>query len=255
MALTVSQVAEIAGVSVRTLHHYDEIGLLRPSGRSAAGYRLYNDADLARLQQVMFFRELEMPLQEIRKALSDPEFDIAAALRMQRQLLSEKAARLHGLLSAVDAALARLGNEEPMTREEMIQMFDGFDPSAYETEVEQRWGQTEAYQESRRRTARYSKRDWEAIKSEANATFARLADLMTAGIAPDSSEAMDAAEAHRQHIDRWFYPCSPAFHRGLGRLYVDDPRFTANLDKTTPGLAAYAAAAFAANAERAKSPT
>ncbi|MCY1004568.1 MerR family transcriptional regulator [Nannocystis pusilla] len=254
MALTVKQVASIAGVSVRALHHYDEIGLLRPSGRSGAGYRLYSEADLSRLQQVLFFRALEFPLQEICRIMRDPEFDIGASLRMQRQLLSEKAVQLQSLLAAVDAAIARLESKRPMTPEEMKQMFDGFDPSEHEAEAEARWGHTEAFRESKRRTAGYGKGDWQQIKDEAAATFERLGALMTAGAAPDSPEAMDAAEAHRRHIDRWFYPCSPAFHRNLGRLYVDDPRFTANIDKTTPGLAAYAAAAFAANAERAKPP-
>lgn len=251
MAHTVSQVAALAGVSVRTLHHYDEIGLLRPSGRSGAGYRLYSDADLERLQQVLFFRALEFPLQEICRILGDPEFDLGASLRMQRQLLSERSVKLQALLHAVDAALARLESEEPMTNEEIKQMFDGFDPAEHEAEAEQRWGHTDAFQESKRRTARYTKTDWQAIKDEAAAIFARLAALMGAGAPPDGAEAMDAAEAHRQHIDRWFYPCPSPLHRGLGQLYVDDPRFTANIDKTSPGLAVYAARAFAANADRA----
>src|SRR5688572_920406 len=106
MALTVSQVAAVAGVSVRALHHYDEIGLLRPSGRSAAGYRLYSDADLERLQQVLFFRALELPLEDITRIMTDPDFDVAAALRMQRQQLAEKTVKLRALVSAVDAALA-----------------------------------------------------------------------------------------------------------------------------------------------------
>lgn len=136
-----------------------------------------------------------------------------------------------------------------MTREDMKQMFDGFDPGGHEAEAEQRWGDSEAFQESKRRTARYTRSDWQEIKTEAAAIFERLAALMTAGTPPDSPEAMAAAESHRLHIDRWFYPCPHALHRGLGQLYVDDPRFTANIDKTSPGLAAYAAEAFAANAD------
>jgi len=157
MALTVSQVAGIAGVSVRTLHHYDEIGLLKPSGRSAAGYRLYSDADLARLQQVLCFRALELSLDDIHRIMTDPAYDVGAALRMQRQLLSERAVKLRALLDAVETAITRLGNEEPMREDEMKQMFDGFDPGQYEAEVEQRWGDTEAYKESKRRTAKYTK--------------------------------------------------------------------------------------------------
>jgi DNA-binding transcriptional MerR regulator len=255
MALTVSQVAALAGVSVRTLHHYDEIGLLRPSGRSGAGYRLYSDADLSRLQQVLFFRALELPLQEICRIMRDPGFDIAASLRMQRQLLAEKAVKLHALIDAVDAALARLESERQMTPEEIKQMFDGFDPAQYEDEAQRRWGATEAYQESKRRTSRYTQRDWQELKAEAAAIYERLAALMTAGAPPDAPDVMDAAEAHRQHITRWFYPCPPTTHRGLGRLYVEDPRFSASIDAPAPGLAAYAAAAFAANADRAAGAT
>src|SRR3954452_24844647 len=108
MALTVSQVARMTGVSVRALHHYDEIGLLRPSGRSDAGYRLYGPADLERLQQVLFFRELGFPLEEIARIVTDPGFDLGTALRMQREMLGQKLVRTHALIAAVDAALARL---------------------------------------------------------------------------------------------------------------------------------------------------
>ncbi len=250
MARTVSQAAGIAGISIRTLHHYDEIGLLEPSGRSAAGYRLYSDADMARLQQILCFRALELPLDDIRRILTDPAYDAGAALRMQRALLSERAVALRALLDAVEAAITRLEREEPMTDTEMKQMFDGFDPKQHEAEAEQRWGDSEAFKESKRRTARYTKHDWQAIKDEAAAAFARLAALMARGVPADATEAMDAAEAHRQHIERWFYTCPKPMHRGLGQLYVDDPRFTANIDKPAPGLAEYAARAFAANAAR-----
>jgi MerR family transcriptional regulator, thiopeptide resistance regulator len=250
MALTVSQVARVVGVSVRALHHYDEIGLLRPSERSAAGYRLYSGADLERLQQVLFFRALELPLEEIARIMTDPDFDVGAALRMQRQMLSEKAVKLAALVSAVDAAIERFEKGEPMKEEEMKDMFEGFNPREYEEEAEQRWGNTEAFKESKRRTARYTKQDWQAVKEEMGAIFGRLAALIEAGEPADGPEAMDAAEAHRQHIERWFYTCPRSMHRGLGKLYVDDPRFTANIDKTRPGLAEYAARAFAANAGR-----
>ncbi len=250
MALTVSQVAAVAGVSVRTLHHYDEIGLLRPSGRSAAGYRLYSDGDVERLQQVLFFRALELPLDDIHRIMSDPEFDVASALRMQRQLLAEKTVKLRALVSAVDAALARLERKQPIQESEMKEMFEGFDPAQYEAEAEQRWGHTDAYKESKRRAARYTRNDWETIKAEAMAPFAALGALMAAGKPADGVEAMDAAEAHRQHIERWFYTCPRSMHAGLGQLYIDDPRFTANIDKFGAGLSMYAAQAFAANAKR-----
>ena len=262
MGLTVSQVSRIANISVRALHHYDEIGLLVPRDRSDAGYRLYGDADLARLQQILFFRALELPLAEIARIMTDPAFDVAAALRYQREMLIEKVARSHALIQAVDAAIATIettGKGTPAMSDDktsasageaLFEAWKDFKQEDYEAETEQRWGDTEAFKESKRRTARYTKQDWELIKREAAAVMQGLCDQMTAGTAPDAAPAMDAAEAHRAHITRWFYACSPAIHRGLGELYVNDPRFTANLDKLRPGLSAYARAAFAANADR-----
>lgn len=250
MAMTVSQVARLTGVSIRTLHYYDEVGLLRPSGRSEAGYRLYAPADLNRLQQVLFFRELGFSLEEILRIVSEPGFDVGAALRTQRQLLTERAVRLQALLTAVDQAIARVERGDPMETQDVKEMFKDFRPQEYAAEVEQRWGDTEAYRESKRRTAGYTQRDFAAIKAESESLFGRLAALLDAGAAPTTTAAMDAAEEHRQHIERWFYPCPKTLHRGLGELYVNDPRFTANIDRVRSGLAAYACAAFRANAER-----
>ena len=137
-----------------------------------------------------------------------------------------------------------------MTPEEKLKVFGDFKPEAHEAEAEQRWGDTPEHQESKRRTKSYRKQDWEAIKAEAAAIYGDLARLMTAGVAPASTQAMDAAERHRAHVTRWFYPCSPQVHRGLGELYVADPRFTAGIDQHGDGLAAYCGQAFAANAER-----
>ena len=273
MALTVSTVARLTGVSVRALHHYDEIGLLRPSGRSEAGYRLYDEGDLARLQQIMFFRALELPLEEIARIMSDPDFDVVATLRSQREMLVARVASTHALIGAVDAAIERIASpaprrggdatmrdkakEHPTIEDRANEMFAAFTfkdfkPEQYEAEAEQRWGNTDAFKESKRRTARYTKADWELIKQEAAAVYLRLGDLMAAGEAPDAPAVLDAAEAHRQHISRWFYDCSYEIHAGLGELYVNDARFTANIDRARPGLSAYLRAAFAANAARAK---
>jgi DNA-binding transcriptional MerR regulator len=250
MGLKVSEVARLAGVSVRTLHHYDEIGLLRPSGRSQAGYRLYADKDLRKLQQVLFFKELGFPLEEIQRIVNDRAFDLKAGLLMQRQLLIEKSVRIQALIRAVDAALESLERGTTMSKEEMFEVFGDLDPSKYEDEVQQRWGETDAYRESKKRTARYKKQDWLQLKAEGDAITQKLAELMSAGVKASDTRAMDVAEEHRRYISRWFYPCSPEMHRGLGEMYVADSRFTENIDKVKRGLAKYWRDANTANAAR-----
>jgi DNA-binding transcriptional MerR regulator len=251
MTLTVSQVARTTGISVRTLHHYDEIGLVRPSGRSAAGYRLYAPADLERLQRVLFYRELSIPLEEIARILDDPTIDERVALNTQRKMLIDDIERSQALVAAVDAAIARIERGEAMTTEDDVRAaFGEFDPTKYEDEARERWGDTPAFQESQRRTKGYTQDDWQLIRREGDEIFARLAGLLAAGTPPSDPAAMDAAEDHRRHIERWFYPCSRAMHRGLGDMYIQDSRFQATLDGIRDGLAAYARAAFDANASR-----
>jgi DNA-binding transcriptional MerR regulator len=247
-AYTIGHVARAARVSVRALHHYDEIGLVQPSGRSAKGYRLYTPADLERLQQVLFYRELAFPLEEIRRILADPAFDRRRALLAQRARLAERAARASALVALVDRTIARLERGETMTPDEM---FDGFDPSQHDEEVRARWGATESYAESARRTARYTQEDWVRIRAEADALRHAFAEAMERGTPPTDAAAMDVAERHRLHIDRWFYPCPPRMHAGLGEMYVNDPRFAANYDKVRAGLAGYVRDAIRANAQRA----
>jgi MerR family transcriptional regulator, thiopeptide resistance regulator len=250
MTLTVSQVSKLSKVSVRTLHHYDDLGLLRPSARSEAGYRLYEERDLVRLQQILFYRGLEFSLDEIKEILSNPSFDLRAALFSQRHLLEEKIMRLTAILGAVDKNIQQLEEGHHMSKEEMFEIFEGFNPEEYEEEVAQRWCEAEAYKESKKRAAKYNKQDWQAIKEEAAAIGEKLAALLDAGAPADSVAAMNAAEEHRQHITRWFYSCSKVIHKGLGEMYVIDPRFTATFEKIRVGLAQYTSAAFIANAAR-----
>ena len=239
MAYTVGELAKHTGVTIRTLHHYDEIGLCSPSARSSAGYRLYDDDDVLRLQQVLFYRELGFPLDEIAGVLDDPSFDRAQALRDQRQELLTRRTRVDQMIAAVDAVLANLEKGMPMKPEEITQLFGGFDPAAHEEEARSRWGHTSEYQESARRTRRYGKAEWEQIAQQAQENARTLAALMMAGKAPNDPEVQAAAEAHRQHISRWFYPCSHTIHRALAEMYVADARFTASIDKTAPGLARF----------------
>lgn len=238
MALTVGELARLTGLTVRALHHYDEIGLCRPSQRTAAGYRLYTDADVLRLQQVLVFRELGVPLDEIAEAI-DQERDRAALLRRHREVLVTRRARIDAMVASLDAALDSLDQGQAMTKDEMKQLFDGFDPSQYDDEVQQRWGNTDACKESARRTKQYGKAEWTQIKQEAESIGTDLANLKRAGVAPGDPQVKAVLERHRQHINRWFYPCSLEMQRRLGELYVGDPRFQANIDQVEPGLAAY----------------
>ena len=191
------QVARLAHVSVRTLHHDDEIGLLVPSGRSEAGHRLQAMIDL------------------------------------------------------IDKSLAAQNEGIPMGREEMFEEFGDFDPSEHEDEVKERWGETDAYEESARRTRKFTKGGWARFKAESDAVNSDIAALMDEGVATGDARAMDAAERHRLLIDAWFYPCSQEMHARLGRMYVADPRFAATYEGIHPRMAQYVCDAIAANAGRA----
>ena len=250
----VSEVARLANVTVRALHHYDEIGLLRPSGRSGAGYRLYSEADLLRLHQIAVGRSLGLALEEIRRTLDDPDVDTRALLAEQRQALVDRLEETHAKIRAIDAALRRIDCSPDDQGDDTMDpqdMFEGFDPKDYEDEARQRWGDTDAYAESARRTKNYAPEDWARLKAEANEILRAFADAKTEGAAPDSTVAMDLAERYRLHIDQWFYPCSPAVAAGLAGMYTSDPRFAANFDKYGEGMAQFVSSAILANCERA----
>lgn len=236
---SVGKVAAIAGVTVRTLHHYDAIGLLSPSGRSATDHRRYAVADLARLQQILFYRELGFPLEEIAAILDDPHTDAVGHLRRQHALLNERIARLQALVAAVARALEAQTMGISLTPEEQFEVFGEFKPAEYAAEVEQRWGETDAYQQSQRRAARYGKSDWQQIKAESDAIEQDFAAALAAGIQPADARATALALQHRQQISRWFYDCSPAMHRALAEMYIADSRFAAHYDAIAPGLARY----------------
>ena len=190
MSYSVGQVAGLAGVTIRTLHHYDKIGLLSPSGRSAAGYRIYEEADLERLQQILFYRELEFALEEIATIVDDQRTDAVGHLRRQRGLLTERIERLHAMVAAIDHEMEAKTMGIQLTPEERLEVFGGFNPEDYAEEAEQRWGGTEAYRQSQRRVATYTKEDWLRIKAEEEEVRANLAAAFAAGSGPDSDEAL-----------------------------------------------------------------
>jgi DNA-binding transcriptional MerR regulator len=248
--MNVGEVAALAGVTVRTLHHYDRIGLLSPSGRTGAGYRQYGPADLDRLHQVLLYRELGFPLEEIATLLDSPDADPEAHLRRQHALLRDRLERTQAMVAAVEKEMEARSMGISLTPEERFEVFGDWLPEEYEAEAEQRWGETEAWAQSKRRTTSYSKDDWLRIKAEGEDIEARFAAALKDGVPADSATAMDLAEEHRQQINRNFYDCPPQMHAGLGRMYVEDERFTAHYEDRAPGLAEYVSTAVQANAAR-----
>ncbi|MES4902642.1 MULTISPECIES: MerR family transcriptional regulator [unclassified Streptomyces] len=250
MSYSVGQVAGFAGITVRTLHHYDEIGLLSPSARSRAGHRRYDDADLDRLQQILFYRELGFPLDEVAVLLDDPDVDPQEHLRRQHAVLTERIERLRKMAAAVEHAMEARKMGINLTPEEKFELFGSKNPEAYAEEAERRWGGTDTYAETQRRTAGYTKEDWRQIQAEVADWSTRFAALMEEGEPASGERAMDMAEEHRRHISTWFYECTFEIHRGIGETYVTDERFREFYDSIRPGAAEFLRDAIAANTAR-----
>ena len=216
---------------------------------------MYGERDLARLAQIRYYRELGFSLDDVARVLDDAAADERTHLLRQRRLLRQRIDHLTRMAAAVDKALEAHHMDLALTPEERLEVFGDFRPEDHEEEAEERWGDTDAYVESNRRVASYTKDDWLAIKTEGGAISEGLVALMAGGAPATGAAAMDLAEQHRQHISRWFYDCAPAIHRGLGQMYVDDERFTASVEQAGAGLAAYMRDAFAANADRQEAST
>lgn len=249
MSYSVGQVAELAGVTVRTLHHYSQIGLLEPQERTDTGYRRYSDADLERLRHILFHRELGFALDVIATILADPGATIGAHLRQQHQLLKARIARLNQMVTAVEKEMEAHTMGIQLTPEEKFEIFGPNYSQDYETEAEQRWGETPAWAQSKERTAGMSKQDWIGVKQASDDLNRRLAAAMTGGSAAASVRAMDLAEEHRLAIET-FYDCPYAMHRGLGDMYLADARFSKTYEDVAPGLAQWVRDAIHANADR-----
>lgn len=251
MDYSVGEVARFANVTVRTLHHYDAVGLLSPSGRSRGGYRRYSDADVQRLTRVLYYRELGFGLEEIASLLASG--DPAEHLRSQHRLLRHWRERITDMLTSLEKEMEAMELGVSLTPEERLEIFGEnaeklFGNGAYAVEAQRRWGDTDAWKESNRRTAAYTKDAWLQIKGDADASVAAFAAAMQAGEPVDGSVATALAEAHRAHIDRWFYPCSHDMHVRLGDMYISDERFAETYDQVEPGLSHYVHDAIVANA-------
>ena len=246
--MNVGQVAVAAGVSVRTLHHWDAVGLLVPSGRTAAGYRTYAPADLERLRQVLTYRELGFSLEDVRRLLDDPAVDALDHLRRQQSLLADRIARLQTVAALVSRAVEARSMGIELDPHELREVFGDEDPTRYAEEVRERWGDTDAYAQSHARTSSYSKQDWLEVQAEGEDVERRFAEALAAGLPADGPEATAIAEAHRQHISRRFYDCSREMHSSLADTYVADERFAAHYERRAAGLAQYVHDAVKANA-------
>lgn len=241
MLYKVKEVSKIVGISVRALHHYDEIGLLKPENLTEAKYRLYSDKDLERLQQILFFKELDFSLQEVKEILDNPNFDRKRALKSHKELLVEKKKRIEKIIKSVEKTIDSIEGEIEMDKKEM---FDGFDMSEiekikekYAEEAKAKYGNTEAYKESEEKTSKYTKEDWNNIQKSTEEIYKKIIDNMDKGVADPKVQA--AVGELRQQITDNFYNCTPKIFRGLGDLYVADERFTKNIDKYKEGLAAF----------------
>lgn len=239
-AYTVHQLAKMAGVSVRTLHYYDQIDLLKPSSRSAAGYRHYGEPELLRLQQILFFKELGFSLSQIGSILDDPAFDQVNALENHRLLLQKQAERLAILLETIDKTILRLTEDTmSMTDEELYEGFTQEQIERYEREVQDKYD-PELVQESKRRLGKMSKEQWQSVKAEGDEVTRMIAEL--ADRAPVDGEVQALIARHHAWIEN-FYPASAGVYRGLGHMYAEHEEFRVFYEKFRPGLADFMQAA------------
>lgn len=239
---TVHELAKIAGISVRTLHHYDQIGLLKPGKRTDAGYRLYKDKDLLKLQQVLFYRELDFPLDAIKKIINKKGFDMASALEKHKAMLLERSKRTETLINTINKTIDSLKEEKNMLKDE--ELYEGFSKEEIESikkEVNEKYD-PKLVAESNKRVRSMGKEQFAAVKKEGEDIARGLGELMAAGKKPDSAEAQALIARHFAHLNNFYTP-TREMYQGLGNLYVTDDRFRVYYDKYGKGTADFVKAA------------
>ena len=232
---TVHQLAALAGVSVRTLHHYDTIGLLKPASRTESRYRHYGRAELLRLQQILLYKELDFPLAQIRMLLDDPGFDLMKALQQQKQELQKRKARMSALLSTIDHTIHQLKNNKKMDYNELYKGFSKEQAEALEKEASERWG-AETIRDSQQRLLKMSKAEWAALQERTEALNRSLASSMQL---PPEAPAVQALIAEHYAIIGVHFDVTPAIYRSMGGMYAEDERFRAYYEQYRPGLAGF----------------
>lgn len=235
MKMHIKEFANLCGVSVRTLHYYDEIGLLNPAFVDEQnGYRFYDEKSLERIQEILFYRELDFPLKSISAIITSPDYDKQKALKEQRKLLILKKQRLQRIIDALDSAEKGKIN---------MNAFDNNDYDTarkqYEAEAKERWGKTDAYKEHEQKTADYSKDKWRQVNDGLNAVLAQFVVCLQGGQAPDSNEAQALVKELQSYITENYYTCHNDILKGLGQMYVADERFKNNIDKHATGTAEF----------------
>ena len=231
MKIQIKEFAELTGVSVRTLHYYDEIGLLKPAFvDKSTGYRFYDETSLLRMQEILFYRELDFSLKSIGEILSSSDYDTKKALEDQKILLTLKKERLERLISAIDQA---------MKGENVMSVFENSEFESYKAEAKDRWGNTEAYQEYARKTGTYSRDKWKGLADGMEEIFAAFAACRENGLAADAEETQRLVKRLQSHITENYYNCTDAILACLGQMYTADTRFQDNIDKHGNGTTAF----------------
>ena len=244
--LSIGEIAEQARISVRTLHHYDQIDLLKPSIRSINGYRFYTESDVQKLDDILLYRALGLSLKQVKHVIDSAPEEREAVLKKQVSLIEKHIERLVDVRNKLITTL-NLGRK--MENSDVFEALRGFDPDKYETEVKANWGQTKEFIESKKRVRNYKQDDWARYKKESENLTKELVSIYKRKVSPKSEEAIVIAEKMRLQIDAWFYPCSREMHSQLGDMYVLDPRFTATYDKIEQGLASFLNLCIKANLE------
>jgi len=242
---TVKQLAKLSGVTVRALHHYDEIGLLKPSHRTDAGYRLYEEKDLMRLQQILIYREMDFALEDVKQILDDPDFDLAASLHDQKQYLLQQQERYQQLIKTIDKTLSKITGDELVTDAELYEGISPEDRERWDREAKEQYG--DMYEMSQKKVRQMTKSQWAAVKELAAEVNRGMIALQ--GRDPTDPEVQAVIAKHHAWIET-FYPCSAEIYRGLSNLYVEHPEFRAHYDQQSAGLAEFMSAAMKVYAER-----
>ncbi|KKB38308.1 MerR family transcriptional regulator [Bacillus thermotolerans] len=250
MAIKIKEAAELAGISIRTLHHYDHIGLLSPTHSTESGYRLYTDKDMETLQQILFFKELGFSLKRIKEIINSPSFDRREALQLHRKRLLEKRDQLDQMIVTVEKTIQHMEGEIHMSNKEKFEgfRFDEFKKDPYEQEARERWGD-QAVDESKAKVYKMSPQEQRNFTENMNEIYRALADLRHTS--PASEESQKAIEEWYRFLNKMGSYSLDAF-KGLGQMYVQDERFTKNIDQFGEGLAQFMCEAMAIYADNKK---